>query len=154
MKSLIEATVCKGYLLFIPIFIYSDKKSENRGRKKKKGKLWRRRKKRNGRNEKKRDDDSRSERLTVYSSVCFSVRLHDLYCKRKASSAPPPISFRRSETCSKNSRRDRFDGEEVEMGGLSFSAFVNSNRSSFSSLRLSTNQVATCKQECDSDSDT
>lgn len=28
---------------------------------------------------KKRDDDSRSERLTVYSSVCFSVRLHDLY---------------------------------------------------------------------------
>lgn len=40
------------------------------------------------------------------------------------------------------------------MGDLSFSAFVNSDRSSFVSLRLSTNQVATCKQECDSDSDT
>lgn len=31
---------------------------------------------------------------------------------------PSPIPFRRSETCFKNSRRDRFDGEEVD--GWSF----------------------------------
>ena len=73
-----------------------------------------------------------------------------IFIENERHSLPPPLPFRRSETWSKNSHRDRFDGEEVD-GSLS--AFVNSNRFSFVSLSLSTNQVATCKQECDSDSD-
>lgn len=66
--------MCKGYLLFI-----RGKNRKIEEEKIRKGNYRGGGEKETEGTKKKRDDDSRSERLTVYSSVCFSVRVHDLY---------------------------------------------------------------------------